>query len=114
MNSEDKKKLKAQYNLRTVVGGVYAIRNTVTGKILLDRSQDISGIRNRFDFAKMTGTALSPKIRNDWELYGPDSFVFEVLEKLEKKETQDSGDFSGDLEILEEIWRDKLISEEFY
>ncbi len=114
MNSTDRKKLVATYKDRIVTGGIYIVRNLRNNKILIDTALDITGIRNRFDFAKKMGTSFSPKIQNDWDSDGEGCFVFEVLEELEKGKTQNSKEFSEDLKVLKEIWKEKLSKEEFY
>ena len=72
------------------------------------------GIRNRFDFAKKMGTTFSSKIQKDWDSDRGESFVFEVLEELEKGKDQNSKEFSEDLEVLKEMWKEKLSQEEIY
>ena len=114
MKSTDRKKLIATYKERIVIGGIYTIRNIKKKKILIDTTMDILGIRNRFDFAKKMGTTFSSKIQKDWDSDRGDSFVFEVLEELEKGKDQNSKEFSEDLEVLKEMWKEKLSQEEFY
>jgi len=60
-----KKVLKAQYSDREIIGGVFLIRNTISGKALLDSSVDIRGSKNRFEFAQMTGSCVNPK-KDKW------------------------------------------------
>jgi hypothetical protein len=107
MNDEAKRKMRAAYRERTVVGGVYAITNTVTGKRLVECTQSISGIRNRFEFSQATGAAVSLRLQKDWDTDGPGSFTFEVLEELEKGEAQTPQEFANDLKVLREMWLEK-------
>jgi hypothetical protein len=112
MKSETRKELVSAYLERKVVGGVFAIRNTEHGKRLLNVTSDVQGSRNRFDFMKNTGVCYHHKLRREWSDNPP--FVFEVLEELEKGETQTDSEFDGDLETLRELWLDKLRDGEFY
>lgn len=103
MEKQSRKELIGAYRDRKVIGGVYAIRNTKNGKRLLGAAADLNGFRNRFGFAKQTGSGLSLKLKKDWEAFGPDAFVLETVEELEKKETQTAEEFSDDLKSLLEL-----------
>jgi hypothetical protein len=112
MKSETRKEIVSAYRRRKVVGGVFAIRNTEHGKRMLNVTNDMRGSRNRFDFMKNTGICYHHKLRGEWSDDPP--FVFEVLEELEKGETQTNSEFDDDLETLRELWIDKLHGEGFY
>lgn len=109
-----KKALRAQYQERTITGGVYVIRNTHSGQILLESTTDLQGSRNRFDFAKKTGAGLNLKLQRDWNHLGADSFEFEVLEALEKGGAQTGESFAEDLALLEAFWKEKLKEAYYY
>lgn len=111
MKSEDKKQARAAYKERIVVGGVYAITNTVTGGRLVEATQSLAASRNRFEFAQTTGLAVALTLQKDWDTYGPESFVFEVLEELERGETQTPREFANDLKLLKELWLEKMDEE---
>jgi hypothetical protein len=112
MKSETRKELLSAYRERKVIGGVFAIRNTNHGKRLIDSTSDMQGSRNRFDFMKRTGSCYHLKLRGEWSDNPP--FVFEILEELEKGETQTDAEFAEDLKILRGLWLDKLRDERFY
>lgn len=112
MKSETRKALLSAYQERKIIGGVFAIRNTNHGKRLLDSTGDMNGSHNRFDFMKRTGACYHPKLRVEWSDNPP--FVFEILEELEKGETQTDSEFKEDLKTLRELWLDKLRDEQFY
>ncbi len=107
-SSERKKELRAAYKSRPVTGGVYAIRNTATGRVFLYGSPDAQGQRNRFDFAVSTGTCIHAALAADWRAYGSSVFTFEVLEELEQNPDQSAQAFRADLNALVDIWREKL------
>ena len=109
-----KKELQAQYKERAIVGGVYVVKNTPKNKLLLEADTDLQGSKNRFEFAKKTGSCSYMKLNSDWTAQGSDDFVFEVLEELEKGETQTLAEFKDDIGLLKEIWREKLSDQDFY
>lgn len=113
-DKKSKKELRAQYEERTITGGVFVIRNTHSGQILLEATGDLKGSRNRFEFAKKTGAGLNLKLQRDWTHLGAEAFEFEVLETLEKSETQTGEAFAEDLEVLKEFWMEKLKDAYFY
>ena len=112
--SDKKKALKAQYKERKVIGGVFVIRNTITGKLLLDAATDLQGSKNRFAFARQTGNCVDMKLQSDWKQQGANAFAFEILEELEKSETQTDAEFSADIKLLKEIWTEKLADKDLY
>lgn len=107
MNHERRKELLEQYKQRTVVGGIYRIRNTVTGHSYVNFDDDLTGAENRHRFSVTTNTCILPEMREDWLAYGAASFTFERLEELEKKPEQSRAEFLADLETLLELWREK-------
>jgi hypothetical protein len=107
-NAPTKQELRNSYRERPVIGGIYAIKNTTTGRMLIASSANIQGAENRFVFAADSPTSLNFKLLPDVREYGIDAFAFEVLEKLEKKAEQSSEEFAADLEVLLELWREKI------
>ena len=109
-----KKELREQYKNRLMLGGVYAIKNLTQNKILVEATTDLEGSKNRFEFSKKTGSCVSMKLQKDWRTDGADKFVFEVLETLEKGETQTPEEFKADTLTLKQIWLEKMEGQEFY
>jgi len=102
------------YKEREIIGGVYAIRNTLNNKVFLDATVDLRGIRNRFEFALKTGSCIHVKLQSDWDKHGGGQFIFEVLEELYKGDTQTADQFKADIMLLKEIWLENLSGTEFY
>ncbi len=78
--------------------GIYTITNTKTGKIYVGQS---SNIENRWSMHKnqLNGRSHSNyKLLKDWCKYGPDTFVFEVVEEV----------FVEDINEKEEFWIDSF------
>ena len=113
-NDKTKKELQAQYKEREIIGGVYVIKNTLSNKTLFAGSTDLRGSKNRFEFSRKTGTCVDMKLQNDWNKQGGEQFVFEVLEELKKGKTQTAQEFKADIDILKEMWLDKLSDRDFY
>jgi hypothetical protein len=107
MDQPGKKELIAKYKERKIMGGVYTIKNGATGRNLLLPSQDLQGSKNRFEFAQKTGSCVHPRLKEDWEAYGGKAFSLEILEELEKMETQTPDEFKEDIRVLLEIWLEK-------
>ena len=103
MDKKNRKELLQSYKERAVIGGVYAIVNTETGKKLLGMTTDVQGSRNRFEFAQSMNGCVHPRLKDDWAKFGGHAFRFEVLEMLEKKKEQNDSDFLHDIEALFEI-----------
>ena len=107
MPGQSRKELLEAYKHRKVVGGVYAVTNQRTGRMLVMSAQDLNGIRRRYEFAVAIGSCFHPKLQADVNVYGTDAFEFAVLEELVKKETQTDRDFADDLETLRALWLEK-------
>ena len=113
-DTSTKKELQSQYKEREITGGVYIIRNTIKNKILCEIAVEMNNTRNRFEFSRKTGSCVSMKLQKDWTEQGSNQFVFEVLEELKKGDTQTDAEFKADLELLKEMWLEKLSGEEMY
>lgn len=81
---------------------------------LLDHAANLQAKQNLFDFMISTGSCSDYKLKKDWTEYGSQAFTFEVLETLEKKKEQNQSEFEDDLNVLEQIWSDKLDSKKRY
>jgi hypothetical protein len=79
-----KRELSRAYKERRQRGGIYTITNIRSGKYLLCRTSDMASAHNRFQFAVTTGSTVDPRLRKDWEEYGPAAFTLTVLEELEQ------------------------------
>ncbi len=86
-----------------MVGGVYAIINNITGRKMLSLTTDIQGSSNRFKFSQSMNSCLHHRLKNDWNLHGGQSFRFQILETIEKKEDQTDGQFMDDIKELYEM-----------
>ena len=109
-----RKELQAQYREREVIGGVFAIRNLVNDKLLVGTTADLPGSKNRFEFSQKTNSCTYLKLQSDWDKYGCEQFAFEVLEELKKGEAQATEEFKADIEVLKDMWIEKLSDGDLY
>lgn len=112
MKNSSRKEMLNAYKERKIIGGICAIKNTINGKMLLLSVTDLQGYKNRFRFSQVTGgSCLDLRLQKDWKEFGIEAFSLEVLEELEKKDTQTPKEFNDELKILKEIWLEKLDSD---
>lgn len=103
-----RKTINREYKERKLVGGVYTFTNTVSGKYLIGHAANLASVRNHFQFALKTGSAVHPKLRADWAAQGGQGFALSVLAELEQGPDQGHADFMRDLEALEQLCRADL------
>ena len=103
----DKKALTREYKESRRPMGVYQIRNTLNGKLLVGVSVDLPSILNRHRADLRMGGHRNRELQKDWAEFGPEAFEFEILDTLKPLEQPDY-DPSVDLWVLEELWLDKL------
>ena len=82
MLREERKAAVAAYKERTLPAGVYVLRCTVTGEPWIGQSPNLEAIRNRLSFTLRTGSHRSSTLQTAWHTYGPEQFVFEVIERV--------------------------------
>ncbi|MDF2680195.1 MAG: transcriptional regulator [Brevibacillus sp.] len=101
-----KQELKQMYKEAKTEAGVYQIRNTQNGKVWIDGTMNLKTMNGK-QFMLKHGSHTSKDLQSEWDQYGEDAFVFEVLEVLEKK-NEPYFDAADALEKLENKWLDKL------
>lgn len=103
----DKKEIKKQYKQTLQPMGVYQIKNLKNGKIFIGSSKNLPGKINSQKFQLNLGSHMNEQLQKDYTSLGADNFHFEVLDYLELKEDKDY-DYTEDLEVLKEMWIEKL------
>jgi len=103
----NKKELKKQYAGATQPMGVYQIRNLVNGKIFIESGLNVNGIMNSSNFQLSTGKHFNKALQEDYNRYGADNFMFEILDYLTPTEDE-TMDYRQELKLLEEMWIEKL------
>lgn len=104
---EERSELKRQYKEAPRQAGVFAVRNTAEGKVLLGSSLNLHGPLNKHRFVLEIGSHRNAALQADWNRLGPSAFVFEVLEVVDP---QDDPEASAEdlLSLLEKKWTEKL------
>jgi group I intron endonuclease len=102
-----RQEIKREYKERKKPAGIFQVKNTANGKIFLGSSLNLEGPLNGHKFMLTIGRHRNPTLQKEWNEYGPDKFVFEILEVVKVK---DDPNFSleDELTLLEQIWVEKL------
>ena len=104
---KSRKDIVREYKERKKPAGVFQVKNTVNGKVLLGSSLNLEGSLNKHEFMLKVGQHRNQAMQADWNEAGPDKFVFEILEVVKVKD--DPGfDLKDELTLLEAIWLEKL------
>ena len=90
------------------VMGVWAIRNTVNGKVLLGSSVHTAAALNKHLFSLRLGNHRNAGLQHDWNAHGEAAFVTEVLHVLERREGRGDDAYARDLAELEHLWLQEL------
>ena len=117
MTSRDRRdELRATYEQRPREAGVYLLRNSATGRVLIASTVDLAAIRNRLEFGQSTDSTgvLDRRLVADARTHGMASFSLEVLDVLPADPERDDAQVIADLKALEELWRDQLADQPHY
>jgi group I intron endonuclease len=99
--------IRREYKERKKPAGIFQVRNTVNGKILLGSSLNLEGPLNSHKFMLTIGRHRNELLQKEWNEYGADKFIFETLEVVKVKDDPDFN-LSDELTLLEQIWLEKL------
>lgn len=104
---KSRKDIHREYKERVKPAGVFQVKNTANGKILLGSSLNLEGPLNKHRFMLRIGSHTNKELQKDWNEFGPDNFSFEILEEVK---IQDNPNFNlkDELTLLEQIWLEKL------
>jgi len=113
MERQSRKQLAKQVGQTLRPMGVYQIKNTVNGKILLGSSMYLDSIWNRHTFQLKMGSHMNKGLQQDWNQHGEDAFQFEVLEQLKPStetfmDEAELKEYESEIKVLEELWVEKL------
>ena len=104
---KSRKELNREYLERPKPAGIFQVKNTANGKVLLGSSLNLDGALNGHRFMLRTGSHRNKALQEDWNKYGEDKFVFEILETVRAKDDPNFN-LSDELTLLEMIWLEKL------
>ena len=68
---------------------------------------NLEGPLNSHQFMLATGSHRNKMLQKEWNEYGKDKFVFEILEVVEVKDDPNFN-LDDELTLLEEIWLEQL------
>lgn len=112
MDTDMKRRLKDEYKQKLNIGAVYVLECSGNHRRWIRSTINIQGIRNRFQFAASMKVCPDPVTCSECDQYGCDSISLAVLEELQMKEGQTVKEFSDEIELLQELWTEKLLSDE--
>jgi hypothetical protein len=103
-----KKDLKREYKERKKPAGVFQVRNTVNSKVLIGSSLNLEGLLNSQKFKLSIGGHPNKELQEEWNEYGSDKFIFEILEVVQENDDPNFN-LKEELTLLEQIWFEKLL-----
>lgn len=86
--------------------GIYAVRDGSSGRVLVGSTRDVHARLRRMQFELRLGTHPDKELQSAW-LQDPARFSFEVLQ-LVKERADPAFDYSEELRVLEQLYRDEL------
>ena len=83
------------------------MKNTANGNVLLGSSPNLEGPLTSHKFMLSIGRHPNEALQEEWNTFGAETFVFEILETV--KVSEDPGfNLLDELTLLEQIWMEKL------
>ncbi|GGA13445.1 hypothetical protein GCM10008018_67930 [Paenibacillus marchantiophytorum] len=101
-----RQELQMQYKETKQEAGVFQVRNTVNNKLWVDSTRNLRSMNGKRMQLEMGGH-MNKELQKEWNEFGSDAFVMEVLEVLEVKETG-YFDEKDALRKLEEKWLEQI------
>lgn len=102
-----KQTIKREYKERKKPAGIFQVRNRANGKVLLGSSLNLEGPLNAHKFMLTIGRHRNETLQEEWNRFGADQFVFEILEVVQPKDDP-TFNVEDELTLLEQIWLEKL------
>jgi hypothetical protein len=102
-----RKELTIAYQQTPRPMGVFRWTNTVNGKIYIAGSPNLDGAHNRDVFTLRMGVSRNKELQQEWNEYGEQAFIFEVLERIKPKEDL-KHNYTKEIQALERKWLDEL------
>jgi group I intron endonuclease len=99
--------IKREYKEIKKEAGVFQVKNTANGKVFLGSSLNLQGPLNAHRFMLTIGSHRNKTLQKEWNEFGEEKFVFEILEKVKVKD-ETNFDVRDELTLLEQIWLEKL------
>ncbi len=106
-SEERRRDLRRAYRERRPAAGVYCVRNTRNGKVLLGSRLNLDGALNTHRFMLAHGSHRNARLQREWDEHGPEAFSFEVLEVVRPSD-EPGFDLEAELALLEQVWLEEL------
>ena len=105
-----RRELRETYAQRRPEAGVYLLRNTATGRVLIASTVDLASIGNKLDFGRATGSTgvLDRRMAAEAAEHGMAAIELEVLDRLPDDPARSPDEVAADLRALETLWREQL------
>jgi group I intron endonuclease len=105
--AKTRQEIKREYRERKIPAGIFQVRNVANGKVLLGSSLNLEGPLNGHKFMLKMGRHRNSALQDDWNKYGEDRFLFEILEVVKVKDDPNFN-LEDEMTLLEQIWLEKL------
>ncbi len=105
--AKTRQEIKREYKERKKPAGIFQVKNNVNGKVLLGSSLNLEGPLNSHKFMLQIGNHRNSALQKEWNEFGPDKFVFEILEVVKVKDDPNFN-LEDELTLIEQIWLEKL------
>lgn len=106
-----KKELKLQYKQMKPKMGVFIVRSKTNNKYYIMATKDLRGVINGTIARLGGGIHINLELQKEWNDYGEENFVTDILEELKYDKDESKTDYSEDLSLLQMIWEEKLDKE---
>ncbi|MDF2686349.1 MAG: hypothetical protein K0S55_1530 [Clostridia bacterium] len=113
MDKAKRKELMEKYKLMKPDMGLFIIRSKFNNKCYVENTLDIKSRINSTMFKLKSGGHPNRELQRDWLEHGDEYFSVDILEKLEYKNDDNNYNYSDDLTLLQMIWEEKLLKENF-
>ncbi len=104
---DNRKELIRKYKEAPKPMGIFQIKNLKNNKIYIESSKNLDASINKYKFLLKYELCKNISLQNDWNKFGDNNFIFEVIDTLKPKEEPDIN-YSKELKTLEELWLEKL------
>lgn len=108
VNAQRRKELQQQFKEYKTPMGLYAIHCLPSDQYYLGISQNVPALLNRVLFELKGGWHKNKNLQKEWEIYGESGFEMKLLEELPYSKDETKTDYLEELEILREVWHEKL------
>ena len=104
---KSKKELKEKYRQLKPIMGVFQIKNSLNGKVLIEGSTDINARWNRHQTELKFGSHRNKSLQADWTKFKAGYFLFSILSELEYKDDENIN-YNQEVKLLQEMVLEEL------